>query len=86
LPIGLADLVDHADIGVIEGSCRFPFTQKALLVLLALEKVRGKKLQSDGAVEIGVLGPVNHTHAARAEFLEDAVVRDGLADHGSPLL
>ena len=34
-------------------------------------------------MKIGVLGFVNHTHPAPAEFLEDAVVRDGLANHGA---
>ena len=28
-----------------------------------------------------VLGLIDHTHAAAAELLDDAVVRDGLADH-----
>ena len=28
-----------------------------------------------------VLGLVDNTHAATAEFLNDAVVRNGLADH-----
>jgi hypothetical protein len=29
----------------------------------------------------GVFSFVDHTHPAAAEFLDDAVVRDGLADH-----
>lgn len=28
-----------------------------------------------------ILGLIDHAHAASAEFLQDAVVRDGLADH-----
>jgi hypothetical protein len=32
-----------------------------------------------------VFGLVNHAHAATAEFLEDTVVRNGLADHGPNL-
>ena len=30
-----------------------------------------------------VLGLVNHTHPAAAELLDDAVMRDGLTDHGN---
>jgi hypothetical protein len=33
-----------------------------------------------------VFSLVNHTHAAAAELLDDAVVRNGLADHGSQQL
>ena len=39
------------------------------------------ELQGDEAVQPGVLGLVHHSHAAPAELLDDAVVRDGLADH-----
>ena len=31
--------------------------------------------------EFSVLGLVDHTHPAAAQLLDDAVVRDGLADH-----
>jgi hypothetical protein len=32
-----------------------------------------------------VLGLVDHTHPTTTEFFEDAVVRDGLANHGQRL-
>jgi hypothetical protein len=32
-------------------------------------------------VKASVFGFVNDTHAATAEFFEDAVVRNGMADH-----
>ena len=41
----------------------------------------GQELQSDEAAELDVLSLVDHTHPAAAELLDDAVVRDGLADH-----
>ena len=34
-------------------------------------------------MQAGVLGLVDDTHAATAQLLDDAVVRDGLADHVS---
>ena len=40
-----------------------------------------QEFQGDEAVEFGVFGFVHHTHAAPAELLNDAIVRDGLADH-----
>jgi hypothetical protein len=33
-------------------------------------------------MKVGVLGLVDHTHSAASEILNDAVVQDGLADHG----
>src|SRR5947207_4474576 len=40
-----------------------------------------QELQPNEAMQAGVLGLVHNAHAAAAEFLNDAVVRDGLADH-----
>ena len=31
-------------------------------------------------MQLYILGLIDHTHAAPAEFLDDAVVRDGFAD------
>ena len=57
----------------------------------ALERVRivghfGKELERDEAAELGVFGLVDHTHAAATEFLDDAVVRNSLADHVQNML
>jgi hypothetical protein len=46
----------------------------------------GQELQSDEAVEAGVLGLVDDTHAAAPELFQDAVVRDCLADHWAEIL
>ena len=43
--------------------------------------VVGKELKGDKAAETCVLGLIHHTHPAATELLDDAVVRDGLADH-----
>ena len=39
-----------------------------------------EETSGDKAVQPSVLGFVNHTHAATAEFLDDAVVGDGLSE------
>jgi hypothetical protein len=41
----------------------------------------GEKLQRDEAPQLGVLSLVDHSHATAAEFLDNAVARNGLADH-----
>ena len=44
-----------------------------------------KKLESNGAFELRVLGLIDNPQPALAELLGDAAMRDGLADHGLPL-
>jgi hypothetical protein len=48
--------------------------------------VVGQELESHKATELDILSFVNHTHPAAAQLLDDAVVRDGLADHRSRIL
>ncbi len=84
-PVGFVDVVDDRYVGM--GQCRggFSFTPKARGDRVVIQQMGGEKLQSDRALELGVLGLVDDTHAAFAELLGDLVVRDSLADHGSPL-
>src|ERR1700676_4773180 len=48
--------------------------------------IAGQELQSHEATEFDILSFIDHTHAAAAELLDDAVVRDGLANHWSRIL
>src|SRR5262249_3437277 len=41
-----------------------------------------EELQGNIAAQFGVLGSVDHTHAATAQFLCDAIVRNHRTDHG----
>jgi len=41
-----------------------------------------QKLERDEAVELDVLGLVNHTHPTPANLAQDAIVRDGLPKNG----
>ena len=59
---------------------RLGFALEARQRLRVLGDIIGQELQGDEAIELGVFGLVDHTHAAAAELLDDAVVRDGLAD------
>jgi hypothetical protein len=40
-----------------------------------------QELQGDKTVQAGVFGLVDDSHAAPADFLDDAIVRNGLANH-----
>ena len=78
----LADIVDGANIRMIEGGGGVRFAAETLERLAIFGHFFGKEFQGDGAVQAGVFGFVDHAHAATAEFFENAVVRNGLANHG----
>jgi hypothetical protein len=62
--------------------CRssFGFAPKPDQRMRIIGNIIWQELQSYKTVESRVLGLVNDTHAAATEFLDDAVVRDSLAD------
>jgi hypothetical protein len=41
-----------------------------------------QEFESDEAMKLYILGFVNHTHPATTQLLHNAVVRNGLPDHG----
>jgi hypothetical protein len=40
----------------------------------------GEEFQSDKTIQAGILSLVDHTHTPATEFLDDAIVGDGLAN------
>jgi len=46
----------------------------------------GQELQGDKAVQLHVFGFVDDTHSLTAQFLDDAVMRNGLAEHRLEIL
>ena len=80
LPVLFADFVDGADVGMIQGGCGLRFALEAAQGLRVVRNFIRQELQGNKAVELCVLGLVNHTHTPATEFFDDAVVRDGLAD------
>ncbi len=81
-PSLLVNFVDRADVGMVQRGSGLRFALEAGEGLRVFGNVVGQELQGDEAVQLHVLSLVDHTHAAAAELLDDAVVRDGLADHG----
>ncbi len=81
LAVVLADFVDGADVGMVQRGGRARFAAETLQGLRVLGYIVGQEFQSDEAAEARVLGLVDDAHPAAAELLDDAVVRDGLADH-----
>jgi hypothetical protein len=66
---------------MIQGRSSFGFALEAAESLLIFGHFIGQELEGDKATEFDILGLIDDTHAAATQFLDDAVVRDGLADH-----
>jgi len=76
-----ADVVNRADVGMVQRGCRFGFTAKSLQRLTIMGQVFRQELECHETVKPCVLGLIDHSHPATAQLLDDAVMRVGLADH-----
>ncbi len=75
------NFVDRTNVGMVQCRRSFRFALKAAEGLRVFGYVVGQELQCHKATEFEILSLVHHAHAAAAEPLHDAVMRDGLADH-----
>jgi len=79
LAIFLADIIDGANVGMIQRGRGLRFTLEAHEGLRILRNSVGQKFQCDEAPEASVLGLVDNAHPAPAELLEDTVMGNSLA-------
>ena len=86
LAVLLADVVNGADVGMIQRGGGLRFALETLEGLRVTGDFVGQELEGDETVQPGVFGLVDHAHAAAAELFDDAVVRYGLADHCQRIL
>ena len=66
LSVFFADVVDGADVGMIQSGGGFGFAAETLESLTVLGYVFREELQGDETIEAGVFGFVDHAHAAAA--------------------
>jgi hypothetical protein len=78
LTLSLPDLVNGADVGVVECRCCPCLTAEALQCVRVISKFGWKKLDRNESAEFRVLSLIDDTHPAATEFLGYAVMRDGL--------
>src|SRR5579862_408355 len=83
VPFVLTYIVNGAYVGMVQRGCSLRFAAKACQSLGIARNVLRQELEGNKAMQAGVLGLVDHTHSAAAQFLDDAVMRDRLADHGA---
>ncbi len=77
-PIGLVDLVDRADVRVVQRGHGFGFPLKAAESLCVMGKLVGKELQRGVATELEVFSLVHHTHTPTPNLAQDAVMGNRL--------
>src|ERR1700680_1440213 len=75
-----ADFVDGTNVGMIQGRCGTSFPAEAFERLRVSGNIFRQELQGDEATWFGVLSFIHHAHPTTAQLLNDALVRDGLAD------
>ncbi len=73
--------MDRADIGMIQSRGGTGFATKTLKSLRVLGDPLREKLQGYKSTKRDIFRFVHNAHTAAAEFLKNAVVRYGLADH-----
>ena len=81
LAVLLANVVNGADVGMVQRGSRLRLALEAAERLRILGHFIGQKLERDEAVQPRVLGLIDHTHAAAAQLVDNAVMRNGLPDH-----
>ena len=81
LALVLVDVVDRADVGVLERGGRACLTLQPLERLSVARQLFGQELERHAAAQFQILGLVDDAHAAAAQLRNHAVVGDRLADH-----
>ena len=72
--IFLTDVVDSADIGMVERGCRLRFPPESFQCLAVLLQFFGKEFQRDKPSQARVFGFIDDAHAAAAQLLHDPVM------------
>src|SRR6266852_8751468 len=80
LAVVLADVVNRADIRVIQRRGRLRLAAKAFERGRVLSRSRREKLESDQTLQARVFSLIDDAHPAASKLFEDAVVRECLAD------
>src|SRR5262252_10053632 len=76
----LTNVVNSADVWVVQSGGRLRLPLEASQCLRVFGYLIWKKLQGYKAAKSGVLSLIDHAHTAATEFLNAAVMGDGLAD------
>ena len=82
LAFELVNLINGADIGMVQRGGGASFPLQAVKRLLIFFQFLGKEFQRDVTAEFQVFGFIDHPHAARTQLTDNLVVRNRLPNHG----
>jgi len=77
----LIDVVDRADVRVVERRCRAGFLSKAVQGVRILGQFPAQKLQGNEPAELRILGLIHDSHSAAADSLDDSIMGYRFADY-----
>jgi hypothetical protein len=80
----LINIVNGADVGVVEGRGRTGLAPEPLESLIVSGKSFWQEFEGNEPPELSIFSLENYTHPAAAQLLENAVMGNCLADHGKP--
>ncbi len=85
LPLVLINLINRADVGMIERGGGSGLALEALERLRVFSQLFRQELEGNGPAEFQILGLVDDAHAPAPELFQNPEVRNGLADQlGQP--
>ena len=84
LAIGFANFVDGADVGMVQLGSGARFLKEPRPSCLVSEAAGRQHFQGYVALEPLISGAVNFTHPTRTNLLDDAIVTERAANHGTP--
>src|SRR6516165_3115797 len=77
----LADIVDGTDVRMIQRGRRPRFPLESFQRLMIFRKFQRQELQRHEPAKPDILRLIDDTHPAGADFLDDAIMRDGSSNH-----
>jgi len=82
----IVDFVDRANVGMVQRGSSLRLALEAGQSLSVFSDLVRQELQGHEAMQFYVFSLVDHAHPATAELFDNAVVRNGLADHGLAIM
>ena len=82
MPVLLADLMNRANVRMVQSGSGARLAAKALKGLRVTDNVIREELQRHEAAKLSILGLVNNAHASAAKLLNNPVVRNRAANKG----
>ena len=74
LAVLLANVMNRADVGMVQGGSGLCLALEAAERLRIASHLIGQKFESNKPAQPGILGLVNHAHAASTQLLDNSVM------------